>query len=750
MTVITSTIPSSSAGSPGVGVPAGGDTDQILSKIDATNYNTQWVDPLVIDGGEAYYFTNTASDLGGGRLVMLKGIPGGGGFGIDNLAVTNGALLAEFATVADYPSATYIPSGPMGLTVVVRKPAGTKVARIYAEFYSRSILGVSTLIATSNYSSVLTASNQTLTVIAKTEVVRNLLVTDRLDIIIRANVTGAGTDPDITIDIQGLTNSECKFPYESPRLLAGAGVTITPGADSLTIESAPPTGSNNSVAGYNGSGNLYSIPGWAVNAVGGLSVDRTGLPSTTNVYDNLLNTNLSLEPTEAAPNANWSAHNISLSLSNALFTMGTSGEAAKALNLYAVNEGVSDSGSITAISAYIGLGNGVDAIDVKGLTFANSFSNIADNVTVSGPIQGYGFQVTVDSAAVLTTNSYVQAFYDNANIQTALLASYTSFNANPQIAEVGNNANYSSLNVNPTIPIFSGNAGFTGIGIYGTLGTFGTGGYTGININPTITSVVNAQGLRINMSNVSASGSKRAIDATGDVNVIGRFDLTGNSQFNGSVDAFFSEPLTNGGGNPDSGHTLITQPTVAANVTLANADYIGVNTAMLLNIGANATVTTAFLGVAAAAIPAVVEVNSGATVDHVAGGAFALALSSTASAGGIIDQVMLCQGVAIPNGLTTVNNLYGYYMDLPFGNVGTTQWGVYIKTSTENYMAGSLKIGGADTVTNSSIGLEMDSKAIRLATMDTTARNALTAVAGMMIFNTTTATMQYYDGSSWV
>jgi hypothetical protein len=69
-------------------------------------------------------------------------------------------------------------------------------------------------------------------------------------------------------------------------------------------------------------------------------------------------------------------------------------------------------------------------------------------------------------------------------------------------------------------------------------------------------------------------------------------------------------------------------------------------------------------------------------------------------------------------------------------------------------MSGGLKIGGtsgsSDTVTNSSIGLELQDKALRLAAMDTTARNALTAVAGMVIFNTTTAALEYYDGTAWV
>lgn len=35
-------------GTDGVGVPAGGTTGQVLAKIDATNYNTEWVDPAPV------------------------------------------------------------------------------------------------------------------------------------------------------------------------------------------------------------------------------------------------------------------------------------------------------------------------------------------------------------------------------------------------------------------------------------------------------------------------------------------------------------------------------------------------------------------------------------------------------------------------------------------------------------------------------------------------------------------------------
>jgi hypothetical protein len=39
------TLPYFAEGTAGVGVPAGGTANQVLAKIDATDYNTQWVNP---------------------------------------------------------------------------------------------------------------------------------------------------------------------------------------------------------------------------------------------------------------------------------------------------------------------------------------------------------------------------------------------------------------------------------------------------------------------------------------------------------------------------------------------------------------------------------------------------------------------------------------------------------------------------------------------------------------------------------
>jgi len=187
-------------------------------------------------------------------------------------------------------------------------------------------------------------------------------------------------------------------------------------------------------------------------------------------------------------------------------------------------------------------------------------------------------------------------------------------------------------------------------------------------------------------------GYKKAAYLGGDVQIDGNTQINGRLQ-SGKIDGFFSTPLVSGDGNPASLHGFITQPTLGDNITMTNADLIGVNTAMLLVIGDNSTVTTGFVGITALGLPAVVQLGTGTTVDRVGGAVFALSLDAGA-AGGTIDQLSLCRSITIPNGVTTVNRQYGYEFDLPFGDPATDSWGVYIKPACNNYMAGSLRIGG--------------------------------------------------------
>jgi len=225
----------------------------------------------------------------------------------------------------------------------------------------------------------------------------------------------------------------------------------------------------------------------------------------------------------------------------------------------------------------------------------------------------------------------------------------------------------------------------------------------------------------------------------------------------GQLQAFYATNPVDGGGNPQNLHGLTTSMTALNGVTTANCDAIGVSTAMLISLQANSINTSgAFkLGFAALALPCVVETHTGSSIDHMNAAVYAINLAGT-STGGTIDNLNLCRAVVIPNGITTITNVRGFYVDAPFGQVGVTNWGFYDETDSENFFKQSLKIGGTpgstDVVTNSSVALEIESttRAFLPSRMTTTERDALTAINGMMIYNTTTDKFQGYAASTWI
>lgn len=272
------------------------------------------------------------------------------------------------------------------------------------------------------------------------------------------------------------------------------------------------------------------------------------------------------------------------------------------------------------------------------------------------------------------------------------------------------------------------------------------------NINFTMTgnpSDVQVSESPTNFTGGENPGSKQAANFKGDVRIEGRLDFTGALSI-GALNAFASQELTTGTGNPASIHLLITQPTVPDNTSISSADLLGINTAMLLTIGENSTVTSDFLGVTALGLPAVASLQSGSTIDRVAGGTFAISMDAS-STGGTIDNLELCRTLGIPNGITTVNRLVGYKMDLPFGPIATNQWGVYIDPSIPNYFKGSVVIGDTDVPSNASVALEVtgSSKAVRFSNMSTAQRDSLSPLSGMVVFNTDSSKLQVYNGTSW-
>lgn len=538
--------------------------------------------------------------------------------------------------------------------------------------------------------------------------------------------------------------------------MSGAGIYKKKVYGSTGGGGGTPTGAPNRFAIFNSGGLLDASANYQFDANNkGQNFSFNVIPNNVGGY-NLHTDNIFVIPLQNSPNDgyNFINHQINIDPDNTGFDIGTNGSFGSIFNIGYNHQGSSDIGNASYFNTYSSFGNGTDPFSMKGIQYWLGFGNIAANVTINDSIQGFGIQMSVDAAA--TMNGYFNGFYDNMDFNCSVNG-YTSFTANPQIAEVRNNTNVVAFNANAQIDLFTGNASYFGFALSSQLNFAGSasGGASGVSINPLITNFGAGNyynGIYSSTANITGAGTnKYAGYFEGDVNITGNLTFGGALSI-GQLNAYgVLSPVIDGGGNPTGVHGLISQVDIPANATTANADTIGVNTAMLLTVGANSAITLGGLGLfAALGLPAVVETHTGSILPALQGALFALSLSGT-STGGTINQVAAGAFLAIPNGITTVDRFYGVHSYQPFGTVGTDNWGVYQQHSEKNYFEGSVIVGSSDTP-DASAAIEIASitKGFLNARMTTTERNAITATNGLQIYNTTTDKLQVYAAGAWV
>lgn len=82
----------------------------------------------------------------------------------------------------------------------------------------------------------------------------------------------------------------------------------------------------------------------------------------------------------------------------------------------------------------------------------------------------------------------------------------------------------------------------------------------------------------------------------------------------------------------------------------------------------------------------------------------------------------------------------------PYGNVPPPIMGGSASANLSQIIEGNLVVNGAE---NFVIGLEVKGDAMWLPRANTTERDAISASAGMILYNTTTNTVQVYTPSGW-
>lgn len=224
----------------------------------------------------------------------------------------------------------------------------------------------------------------------------------------------------------------------------------------------------------------------------------------------------------------------------------------------------------------------------------------------------------------------------------------------------------------------------------------------GLNTAVSITLV----GVGSNPQTAGASGNFTGGSNPGNVKA-GYFDgdveITGNLTFGGALsigrlNAFGTYTPVDGGGNPGSIHSLISQVAVPDGSTINNVDTFGINTAMLVEVGDNCTLSSGFLkiGMTALGLPAVFKMGANSYLDALGGAIFALNIDATTDPTAVVDQAYGGRFLPIPGGNGVFNRFYGMWAQSPAGVLATKNWGVYQEDAEWNYFEGATKIGGTD------------------------------------------------------
>lgn len=593
--------------------------------------------------------------------------------------------------------------------------------------------------------------------------------------------------------------------------IASSTLNITPSGSVIDIEAQ---GNANAFAGFDNSGNLYSIPGFNIDTTsGGLNEELTEHPNnvvggfTANTF------NVAFEPLQNSPDDDWNIQLINVNFDNANsgFSQGTNGEAATILSLSVANPGTGPIGALSQLKMYYNMGNGTDPLTIKGLAYSFGFADVNDNVTIDGQFQGYDFQPHIHSGAIGTSNFNMYAFNDGAQVDIPV-NSYNSMSLGPHILAINNNNNYNGVVVNPVIPTLSGNAGVTGYGFYPDVTTTGaTGQVIGINMGPTIGTL----GANANYQAVAVSGTITTMGSNSNLNGFSWFPNVTTSH--GTINGIQISPNISGGDanftglqiNPNGGATLTTVQGISINLNSVNTAEpqgpVGINSDSRLQVNASTQLKSAQTFQIGTRIEHEFTVPLGSPVtgtdelglnlagdflvqDNVANGIIGIGFNSVGfiadmavAATKTVDTItVFLPACALPDpGFTTggnvtefhmirefaplsqggtinITNLYGFKIDSLFGDFGTSAanaWGLYLDTTANNYIASSMAFGTTTKkVTNSSVAIEIGgtTRAVVFTNVTTTQKNSLTALPGMQVFDTTLNQMSYYNGSTWI
>ena len=165
-----------------------------------------------IAGGTSldFFLSNTVSDVATYYTLLNNPSPDAES-NVATAITTNPTTVKTFATISTEPSITTLVSGVYTFHIHAAQTAGTKASTFYANLYTRTSGGAETLRATSESSATLSgvSTDYDLHFTVSSDISIN--ATDRIIVEILGVPAGAGTDPTITIYMEGTTASRIEF-----------------------------------------------------------------------------------------------------------------------------------------------------------------------------------------------------------------------------------------------------------------------------------------------------------------------------------------------------------------------------------------------------------------------------------------------------------------------------------------------------------------------------------------------------------
>lgn len=388
-----------------------------------------------------------------------------------------------------------------------------------------------------------------------------------------------------------------------------------------------------------------------------------------------------------------------------------------------------------------------------GSILTQGYTGVNISPTIDGDMTNTGYNGFNSSGNFSGPMQYFNGFNNFANLNsgTAILNGVQTFNDGIQFRSGSSANSYNGVGIYPG---FESGASVTNINALsispsyqGTTTTNFELANFNVSGNGTATNVT---GLNISLNQIKSPNQKTGLNINdGALQVQSNYDTSvypaspGFLNFNGLGGLFqvsSGSPMTN---------------------TLVLANNIGVSSIFMDSMGPDPFIGT--LGFANLACVSQGSVGLGKTVAAYNQQLLATSVPDLSTEfpgyvdGGTISNYFALRmpGILLQGGNIAITNQYQIYMDNIGGSsAAVNAWGLYIADpNLQNYFKSSIAIDTTSfKVSNASVGLEIGgtTKAFRASNLTTTQKNALTALSGMVVFDTTLNQLSYYNGTVWV